>query len=148
MEHALSCIQRFEQIIKVIRICSKMCGVDILNPNYRMNFITWLLIAGVNGFFMCTIYTIYKGVKIDNDWTVIPVCMCIIGSGIQGFAKIILVLKHRKTIVKHQYYLENIYTVYQQKSERYRQVLNRWLAYTVRTYKVCAAMFSIPLLVS
>ncbi|KAI9580635.1 hypothetical protein GQX74_013543 [Glossina fuscipes] len=141
MEHELTCIERFQEIIKVIRVIAKMCGCDILNPNYRMNFITWLLIVGVNGFFLCTIYTIYKGMAIDHDWTVIPVCLCIIGSGIQGFAKILLVLKYRKVIVVQQYFLENVYTVYQQKTERYRHVLNRWLAYTVKTYKLCAFMY-------
>lgn len=80
---AKTCFDRFNRIVKITRLVAAICGSDIIKPDYKMNPITWFVIIAVNAYFVCTIYTMYVGVIIDKDWTVILQSLCLTGTAVQ-----------------------------------------------------------------
>ena len=80
---AKTILEQFQFNVKIIRICSKICGADITDPNYRVDWITWCVVAMIMFYFSTTFYTVYANVVINEEWTVYLQIMCMVGSGAQ-----------------------------------------------------------------
>lgn len=120
----------------------------MVREDYRMNWITWSLIALVNVAIAFTFYTMYVGVAINNDWIEVMKCLCMFTTGIQvcknikyyysfviliiffiffstikAYAKLLNGLKKQHLIPFLHKEIIGIYTVYGQKSKKYHELL-------------------------
>lgn len=115
---------RYFKIIKILRFCIKICGSDVINPNFRMWSLTYFVITVALTFYACTLYTMYVGVVINNDWTVILQTMALLGSGIQGLTKLLCCVDKAHLVREIQSYYESIYVEYELKGGEYTRCLN------------------------
>lgn len=115
---------RFRRIIKLIRFCVGICGTDVADPNYHMWALTYAIIAVILFFFTASAYTMYVGLVLNNDWTVILQACAMVGSAIQGLTKL-LCTANKAPLMRHlQGTYESIYEEYEMKGGEYTKYLN------------------------
>ncbi|XP_068150401.1 odorant receptor 67d-like [Drosophila tropicalis] len=117
--------KRFCKIIKLIRFCVGFCGTDVANPNYRMWWLTYAVISAILFFFACTIYTLYVGVVVDGDPTVILQAFAMVGSAIQGLTKLLCTTNKAPLMRDIQGTYESIYKEYEVKGGDYTKCLHK-----------------------
>ncbi|KAH8342321.1 hypothetical protein KR059_001661, partial [Drosophila kikkawai] len=105
-------VDRYRKVISLIRFCVGFCGNDVANPEFRMWWLTYSVIAAICFFFACTIYTIYVGVVINGDLTVILQAMAMVGSAIQGLTKLLITANNAPLMRHIQNSYEEIYRDY------------------------------------
>ncbi|KNC22432.1 putative odorant receptor 67d [Lucilia cuprina] len=133
---------QFQRFFNYTRFFSQLCGVDVVLKNYRMTTATWIVIALINIAIGFTFYTMYVGVIINNDWIIMLKSLCMLGTGVQGYAKIINALK--KSHIYHIIYEEivEMYTVYEE-NKCYHKLLKESLALIK---KLIAILFGVVIL--
>ncbi|EDV40611.1 uncharacterized protein Dana_GF10591 [Drosophila ananassae] len=128
----LTPVDRYLRIVRVIRFFVGFCGNDVADPNFKMWWLTYLVLSAIGMFLACTGYTIYRGVVIDGDLTVILQAMAMVGSALQGLTKL-LVTANLAPLLRHiQYGYEDIYREYGAKSGEYIKCLERIIKITWR----------------
>ncbi|KAH8415839.1 hypothetical protein KR222_001917, partial [Zaprionus bogoriensis] len=123
-EMAASAAIRFLKIVRLIRFCAAICGTDVSDPNYRMWALTYAIISIILMFFGFTLYTIYVGVVLKHDWTVILQVLGLTGSGIHGISKMMCCITHARKIREVQGNYESIYMEYELKGGEYTKCLH------------------------
>ncbi|TMW51668.1 hypothetical protein DOY81_003257 [Sarcophaga bullata] len=132
---------RFNKIMKITRLMATICGADVTRPDYKMSIITWTVIVAINAYFACTIYTMYVGVIIDKDWKVILQSLCLTGTAIQGYSKLLYGIHSRLIIIDLNKTLDNIYIEYEDVDVKYRKVLRYRTDLTTKLLKMCLAIY-------
>jgi len=102
-------VERYRKVIRMIRFCVGFCGNDVADPNFRMWWLTYSVIVAIFFFFACTVYTIYVGVVINGDLTVILQAFAMVGSGFQGLTKLLVTANMASEMREIQNTYENIY---------------------------------------
>ncbi|XP_017088216.2 odorant receptor 67d-like [Drosophila bipectinata] len=146
----LTPVDRYLRIIKVIRFFVGFCGNDVANPNFKMWWLTYLVLSAIGLFYACTGYTIYRGVVIDGDLTIILQAMAMVGSATQGLTKL-LVTANLAPLLRHiQYSYEDIYREYGAKGGEYTECLERRIRITWRLMLsfLCPCLMSMVCIVS
>ncbi|XP_058987570.1 odorant receptor 67d-like isoform X1 [Musca domestica] len=149
----LSPSERFAKFIKVIKLFAGFCGVNSLERDYRVTWVTWLVICVVTSFFVCTFYTIYVGMAIQNNYSILLQSLCITGTGVQGYTKLLNAIfcgKHLRFAFEE---LTAIYEEYECKRLEYRDNLKENLEMVKRliygllliNFILIAALFAVPL---
>ncbi|XP_037720249.1 odorant receptor 67d [Drosophila subpulchrella] len=116
-------VERYRKVIRMIRFCVGFCGNDVADPNFRMWWLTYSIIAAIFFFFACTGYTIYVGVVINGDLTVILQAFAMTGSGIQGLTKLLVTANMASEMREISNTYENIYSEYGPKGGEYAKCL-------------------------
>lgn len=80
---AKTLVQRYETIVRLIRIFSGICGANIFNPAFKKNILTWIVIIFIYQYFVFTGYTLYVKIYIDKDRPSILQVLCYLGSAVQ-----------------------------------------------------------------
>ncbi|KAH8380872.1 hypothetical protein KR200_002132, partial [Drosophila serrata] len=136
-------VDRYRKVISLIRFCVGFCGNDVANPNFRMWWLTYTVIAAIGFFFACTIYTIYVGVVINGDLTVILQAMAMVGSAIQGLTKL-LITAYRAPLMRHiQNSYEEIYSDYGSRGSEYVKCLEARIRTTWKLIIGFATIYSV-----
>ncbi|KAH8417179.1 hypothetical protein KR222_005886, partial [Zaprionus bogoriensis] len=123
-EMADSAAIRFLKIVRLIRFCAAICGTDVSNPNYRMWALSYAIIGIIFIFYGFTFYTIYVGVVVENDWTVILQVLGLAGSAVHGMFKMMCCVTHARRIREVQGNYESIYMEYELKGGEYTKCLH------------------------
>nr|XP_016933045.2 odorant receptor 67d isoform X1 [Drosophila suzukii] len=116
-------VERYRKVIRMIRFCVGFCGNDVADPNFRMWWLTYSVIGAIFFFFACTVYTIYVGVVINGDLTVILQAFAMVGSGFQGLTKLLVTANMASEMRGIQNTYENIYSEYGPKGGEYAKCL-------------------------
>ncbi|KAH8266053.1 hypothetical protein KR038_001451, partial [Drosophila bunnanda] len=116
-------VDRYRKIISLIRFCVGFCGNDVTDPDFRMWWLTYTVIAAIGFFFACTIYTIYVGVVINGDFTVILQALAMVGSAIQGLTKLLVTADRSPMMLHIQSSYEEIYRDYGSRGGEYVKCL-------------------------
>ncbi|KAH8302437.1 hypothetical protein KR044_006486, partial [Drosophila immigrans] len=120
-----SAATRFDKIIKLIRFCVGICGTDVADPEYRMWALTYAVITVIFFFFASTVYTLYVGVLLEHDYTVILQACAMVGSAIQGLTKLLCTV-NRAPLMRHiQGTYESIYQEYEVQGGEYTKYLHK-----------------------
>lgn len=98
--------------------------MDIIDPNFRVWALTYAIIIIIFAFYGCTIYTIYEGVVIDNNWTVILQAMALCSSANQGLTKLLCCLENAHLVKEMQATYESIYHEYEVLGGEYTRCLH------------------------
>ncbi|KAM8709930.1 hypothetical protein ACLKA7_016692 [Drosophila subpalustris] len=120
-----SAATRFHKIIKLIRFCVGICGTDVADPEYRMWALTYAIIAVIFFFFASTAYTMYVGLVLNNDWTVILQACAMVGSAIQGLTKLLCTVSKAPLMRHIQGTYESIYEEYEERGGEYTKYLHK-----------------------
>lgn len=102
-------VDRYLKIVRVIRFCVGFCGNDVADPNFKMWWLTYLVLSAIGMYLACTGYTIYIGVVIDGDLTIILQAMAMVGSALQGLTKLLVTANFAPLLRHIQYTYEDIY---------------------------------------
>ncbi|XP_030386987.1 odorant receptor 67d-like [Scaptodrosophila lebanonensis] len=94
-----------------------------MDPNYRINMVTRFVMFAICVFYINLIYTIYVGIVIEDDWTIVLQATALLPSGLEGMTKLISILKDKDGWRFLGMALENVYIEYEQKNQRYRECL-------------------------
>ncbi|XP_030372182.1 odorant receptor 67d-like [Scaptodrosophila lebanonensis] len=129
---SLSSLERYRRIIYVIRLCARICGADISSPDWHWSWLTRLIVSLCLCFYIGTFYTIYVGVIVHKDWTILMDAACCLGAGVQGLTKLFCVIAHRHALRESQEFLDATFMEYEQKHMGYQQVLMDGIAMTMR----------------
>lgn len=78
----ISVVERYEFIVRIIRLSSKYCGCAVLNPEWQMNPLTWTVITFINMFFILTGYTVYVSIYVEGEWSHSLQALAMVGSGV------------------------------------------------------------------
>ncbi|XP_065361863.1 odorant receptor 67d-like [Calliphora vicina] len=140
---AKSCFDRYNKIVGITRTMAALVGADVVDPNYKMNILTWTVILAINAFFVCTIYTIYVGLVVDKDWKVVLQTLSLVGSAVQGYSKLILCIYRRLVISSMNKKLDNIYLEYQ-KDKDYLETLRYRTDLATKMLKIVLWIYVIP----
>ncbi|XP_061388018.1 odorant receptor 67d-like [Musca vetustissima] len=144
---------RFAKFMKVIELFAKLVGANVLDPNFRLNLMTAFIYGMFIAFFSFNFYTMYLGVVIDHNYTIILQCLCIITVGIQGATKHLNALFNAKLIRFICSELQTMYEEYECKNSIYVGHLNNTLVLVKRTiyvlfqvnFMLTVSAFAIPL---
>lgn len=137
--------ERFRSIVRITAICADICGCNVLDPNFRINIRTILVLVVINLSLFFLSYTMYDGFVIKGDWkiilqvlsigggTLIQVRKCFHGpiwnfcsmSFLQGFCKLTNCIRQQKKIRFLNEELHAIYDEYELKGSEYRIHLNK-----------------------
>ncbi|XP_061397070.1 odorant receptor 67d-like [Musca vetustissima] len=140
---AKTALQRFEFTRRVIRICSRFVGADVLNENYRPNILTVLAYVCLCVYFYCTGYTVYKNIYIDGRWTDMLKTLCMISSGLQGYSKITNAILNKVPIRYLVNDLHSIYKEYSDKHFEYRKCLSKSMNTTDKSIRILGIIYVI-----
>ncbi|KAH8305224.1 hypothetical protein KR018_005270 [Drosophila ironensis] len=132
MKREIEPLDRFLKMIRWIRFCVAFCGNDVADPNFRMWWLTYLVLGAIGFFFVCTGYTIYVGVVVDGDFTVILQAMALVGSAVQGLSKLLSTANLATLLRNMQNTYEDIYREYGLKGGEYKKCLKRRIEMTWR----------------
>ncbi|XP_073838671.1 odorant receptor 67d-like isoform X2 [Musca autumnalis] len=114
-------LQRYEILMRLIRICAKICGADVFDFNYRRNILTYIVFTCIYLYFACTIYTVYVNLYIEGEWTQMLKTVVMISSGLQGYCKLLNSIDHRE---QWRYLSDELYDIYKE----YRDQGSEYLA--------------------
>ena len=78
------CVASFDKLVKILRTILKACGMDVIQKNFKLTFVSWSTIAVM--IFSC-ILTVYTAIYFYPNWYKIMECFAVSFIGIQGFAK-------------------------------------------------------------
>ncbi|KAH8371719.1 hypothetical protein KR093_008647, partial [Drosophila rubida] len=120
-----SAATRFGKIITLIRFCVGICGTDVANPEYRMWTLTYAVITVIFFFFASTVYTMYVGVVVDKDYTVILQACAMVGSAIQGLTKLLCTVSQAPLMRHIQGTYESIYAEFEGHGGEYNKYLHK-----------------------
>ncbi|XP_016996008.2 odorant receptor 67d [Drosophila takahashii] len=118
-------VERYRKVIRMIRFCVGFCGNDVADPNFRMWWLTYTVIGAIGFFFACTGYTIYVGVVINGDLTVILQAFAMVGSAIQGLTKLLVTANMAPQMREIQNTFDEIYQEYGAKGGEYAKCLEQ-----------------------
>ncbi|XP_030372179.1 odorant receptor 67d-like [Scaptodrosophila lebanonensis] len=141
----LGSLARYRRIIDVIRLCARFCGTDISSPDWRWNWLTRLVVVMIFSFYTCTIYTVYEGVFVQKDRTIIMQATCFLGGAVQGMTKMFCCISYRQALRESQALLDATFMKYEQKHMGYQQVLIDGIAMTMRGIKSFVVFIGIAL---
>ncbi|XP_026849039.1 odorant receptor 67d [Drosophila persimilis] len=117
--------ERYCKINRAIRFCVGLCGNDVIAEDYRMWWLTYAVIGAILFFFGCTGYTVYVGVVLDGDLTVILQAFALVGSAVQGLAKLLVTARMASVVRQIQATYEAIYREYARRGGDYGRCLER-----------------------
>ncbi|XP_061402682.1 odorant receptor 67d-like [Musca vetustissima] len=141
---AISVVQRYEQIIRVIRICSMYVGTDVLKPTWKMNPLTWTVIIFINMFVILTCYTVYFNIYVVGQWSLSLQALTMLGSGLHGYAKLLNAIWNREYF---RFLVDDLHLIYKEYNAKpnsdYRTFLNRTMNRTVFGMKSMAIVYVI-----
>lgn len=115
---------RYRRIIQILRFCTSICGSDVIDPNFRLWALSYAIIFIILSYYACTLYTIYVGVVIDNNWTVILQAMALCSSAIQGLTKMLCCVEKSHLVKEIQATYESIYHEYEVLGGEYSRCLH------------------------
>lgn len=141
-----SCLLEYRRIIDLVKTCARICGLDIADPNYRMNGMTYTLIALLVIFYCSTVYTIHTTVSKDGTYTIILQATCFVTAAVQSNVKMICFLSQRVRVREAQTFLDDTYRVYENRGGNYREVLLASIAATMKGIKAFAFIYVIAVL--
>ncbi|KAL7733944.1 hypothetical protein ACLKA6_011644 [Drosophila palustris] len=130
-----SCLVRYRRILYLVKICAKICGADIADPNYRLNFMTYVLMTMLVIFYCCTVYTIYVTVLRDGTYTIILQATCFVSAGVQSNVKLFCFIAQRFRVREAQTFLDDTYKNYETRGGNYQEVLLQGIAATMKGIK-------------
>ncbi|ALC43797.1 Or67d, partial [Drosophila busckii] len=136
-----SCLAGYSRIIYMIRVCTRIVGADVIDPNYRLTWVTYIIISLLTNFFLCTFYSMYVGYKSSGDFTVILQVICFVGAGVQATVKLICFINYPDTLRVSQIFLHETYKKYEKFEGQYTVVLQRSLDMTRMIIKAIACMY-------
>nr|XP_036220930.1 odorant receptor 67d-like [Bactrocera oleae] len=114
----------FYKLLKIIRLSSSLVGIDVIDENYKFNYVVGFVLMAIAWNFMISIYTICKDVK--TDWTVLLDVFSPISCATQGVVKIISLLLYPKLYRELAMDLVEIYKKYQALGSKYETKLLEW----------------------
>ncbi|XP_030386973.1 odorant receptor 67d-like [Scaptodrosophila lebanonensis] len=138
--------ERFRNIIGFLSTISTMIGVNVMNPNYRINIVTRFVMFAICVFYINLIYTIYVGIVIEDDWTIVLQVTALLPSALEGMTKLISVLKHQEGWRYLGMAFECVYVAYEQKNQCYRECLMKHVILTRKLLICCILIYFIPAL--
>ncbi|XP_055842637.1 odorant receptor 67d-like [Episyrphus balteatus] len=136
-----TCREKFISLFMFARKCAIFVGADVFNPNFRYTWMTWFVIISTNSFFVLSGYTIYVGVYIDKDWTAILQALCMVGSAVQGLAKLYSVTISKALYRQLYNEIDDVYKIYEQKHIQYQIALNNTTSINTKFVKFIACIY-------
>ncbi|KAM7358161.1 odorant receptor 67d-like [Cochliomyia hominivorax] len=134
---------KYIKFFNFVGLFSEICGVNVTQENYHMIWITWALIALINGAIGFSFYTMYVGIRINNDLTVILQCLCMMGTGVQGYAKLInAVLRPQRFASLHREVCV-FYKTFERKNQNYQKLLGESI---LLVQKILSVLFGVILI--
>ncbi|XP_073823880.1 odorant receptor 67d-like [Musca autumnalis] len=121
--------ERFEKIVRIMRFSAAICGIDLLRPNYRMNFITYTLFASITGYYLLVLRTIW--LKFNDDFIIVVKATLTMGTAFQGVSKLYAFISNKKVIMEIYQLLSGIYRDFAKKGSEYAESLDVCLNKTV-----------------
>ncbi|KAL9902566.1 odorant receptor 67d-like [Glossina fuscipes fuscipes] len=119
--------ERYQKILNVTVTLMKLCGVNIFAKNFRMNLMTWFVIAVIASYFTLFTYTLYEGIR--HDWGIVLKIITMSTTASQGLIKLQNILCNPKTLRKLAEDLKEIYLEYERHTtQKYPKYLQRSLA--------------------
>lgn len=114
--------EKFQFLIRVLRFSATICGVDLLRKNYRLNYITYLILITAAIYFVLVFSEMYRSYQESN---LIKLLMSSVtfGSATPGVVKFIVFLKSRVVINDLYNILTEIYREYENMGDKYRKAL-------------------------
>ncbi|XP_073836823.1 odorant receptor 67d-like isoform X3 [Musca autumnalis] len=131
--------QRLNSIVRITRICSDICGADVFDENYRVNFRTVLVFTVMCVSFVLLTYTMIDGYVKEGDWTILVQVFSLAGGTLlQGFCAFIsfIVKQDKYRFLLRECY--DIYETYERLDSDYRVHLNQGLKLLANLMKICA----------
>nr|QKN21488.1 odorant receptor [Zeugodacus tau] len=114
----------FHKLLKIIRLSSSLIGVDVIDENYKFNYVIGFVMVAIAWNFMCSIYSIYKDVT--TDWTVLLDVFSPISCAAQGTIKLCSLMLYPKLYRELAMDLVEIYKKYQAVGQKYETKLFEW----------------------
>uniref|UniRef100_A0A1I8Q323 Odorant receptor n=1 Tax=Stomoxys calcitrans TaxID=35570 RepID=A0A1I8Q323_STOCA len=135
-------VQRFKTILRMARLCSAVCGADVFDPDYRINPLTIFVLLAINSYLICTGYTIYVDIYIERDWTKVLQALCLLGSAVQGYCKLLngIWKKHTHRFLINE--LLEIYEKYDKYDADYRCYLSKSLDTVTYIIKIILVVYA------
>lgn len=114
----------FHKLLRIIRLSSSLIGVDIIDENYKFNYVVAFVLLAIAWNYMCSIYTICK--DLTTDWTVLLDVFSPISCATQGVVKMCSLILYPKLYRELALDLLEIYKKYQVVGPNYEAKLFEW----------------------
>ncbi|XP_037943824.1 odorant receptor 67d-like [Teleopsis dalmanni] len=128
------------KLIRTQRICATFVGADFADPNYRINWVTAIIVVTIFSYFFLNILTVIK----LNSWLFLLEAFCMSGSAITGASKLIIGMIYRKQLAKMNKLIENIYKEYEKKGEKYYAALHESCEQIRKFFIIVGLSFVLP----
>ncbi|XP_017473047.1 PREDICTED: odorant receptor 67d-like [Rhagoletis zephyria] len=135
----------YDKILLVIKICSRLLGVDVTSKDFKVNSKTAFVMVAIFAYYLCSVYTINK--YIATDWTVMLDVFSPVSCNAQGMVKLMSALLYAKLYRKLAVQLGEIYEKYQVMGKRYEEKLVEWNRNMKRILITIGVAYSITALI-
>ncbi|XP_065359859.1 odorant receptor 67d-like [Calliphora vicina] len=135
----------FKKLFNFTRKFSELCGCDVIKDDYKLDWRTYAIFILINLALSCTVYSNYIEVIVKGDLYNLLKSASVIGTGVQGYTKLINGLRQQKEIRYLYREIIDMYETYELKSLAYKQSLK----YNISLVKkLLAITFATVLIVS
>ncbi|XP_053946602.1 odorant receptor 67d-like [Anastrepha ludens] len=114
----------YYKVLTIIRFCSRLMGIDVINPDFKFNYVTAFVVIAIAWNFLCSLYTIYK--DIATDWTILLDVFAPISCATQGFVKLCSLWAYPELYRQLAVEIGQIYEKYQSLGQKYENKLKEW----------------------
>ncbi|XP_055904643.1 odorant receptor 67d-like [Eupeodes corollae] len=133
--------EKFAKVLRVVRLCSAVCGCDIINEKYKINNITRAVIFCITVYFIFSAYTV--NLKIAENWSVVLEAFCMVGSVLQGISKLTSGIIYKNYFRFASKFLRQVYSEYENKGESYLNILDKCISRTRAVLKSVAVLYAV-----
>ncbi|XP_037822881.1 odorant receptor 67d-like [Lucilia sericata] len=123
--------QNFKNLFNFSRIFARLCGCDVINVNYKMHWKTLAIFILMNMALGSLFYSNYVEVIVKGDVYNLLKTTSVVGTGVQGYAKFINVIKQKNNFRFVYNEILDMYETCELKSHAY----TKWLAYNLALIK-------------
>nr|AID61245.1 odorant receptor [Calliphora stygia] len=115
--------ERFFNIFYLTRRFSELCGADVIKNDYKICWKTGAIFLLINFAIAFTFYTNYVEVIVNGNYYNLLKSASILGTGLQGYTKLINILLQQKSLRFLYQEITEIYEIYELKSTAYKDCL-------------------------
>ncbi|XP_036342556.1 odorant receptor 67d-like [Rhagoletis pomonella] len=117
-------LENYNKVLTIVRFCSRLIGVDVVNPNYKFNAVTAFVAIAIAWNFLCSMNMVYK--DIATDWTVLLDVFAPISCATQGAIKLYSVTRYSELYRQLALEIGEIYEKYEKIGRKYKKKLQEW----------------------
>ncbi|EDW04414.1 GH23175 [Drosophila grimshawi] len=136
-----NCLVAYRRVIYLLRLITKNCGADILEPNFKFNKLTYIMFGLTFLFYLGTFYTIYTSVVTEGNFNVILEITSFLGAAILVNTKLFCFFRWAHLFRESQTFLDTTYMGFEKLGGDYKKVMLDGIRAIIKSIKILILVY-------